>query len=96
MGRNVDLRRDLPGNSFDDRLRRPRPRNSSRWIDLIAFLAVLALGGALIAVVSTTAVSVATICVALGGLYRLWKRSPASEDDRRPSELTDREDRPTR
>jgi hypothetical protein len=69
------------------------PRDSSRWIDLIAFLAVLALGGALMAVVSTTAVSVATICVALGGLYQLWKRSHASNDDRRPGESANREDK---
>ena len=61
-------------------------RNSNRWIDLIAFLAVLALGGVLIAFGRTTAGSLATICAALGGLYGVWKRfhssyeaSPADE-----------------
>jgi hypothetical protein len=34
-------------------------------------------------VVPATVVSIATACVALGGLYRLWKRSHASDDDQR-------------
>lgn len=55
-----------------------RSRNSNRWIDLIAFLAVLALGGVLIALGSTTAGSLATICAALGGLYAVWKRFSSS------------------
>lgn len=53
----------------------PRSYDSCRWIDLIAFLAVLALGGVLIAFVGTTAGSLATICAALGGLYGIWKRA---------------------
>jgi len=59
----------------------PSPRGPNRWIDLIAFLAVLALGGALILAVPGTAFSIATTCVALGGLYRLW-RSHSSDDDK--------------
>jgi hypothetical protein len=53
----------------------PRSHDSSRWIDLIAFLAILALGGVLIALGGTTAGSLAAICAALGGLYRIWKRA---------------------
>jgi len=64
----------------------PSPRDSSRWIDLIAFMAVLALGGALMTLVPASAVSVATVCVALGGLYRLWKRPHASESARPPGD----------
>jgi len=67
--------------------------NSGRWIDLIAFLAVLALGGALIALGHVTAGSLATICAALGGLYGVWKRlhysneaSPAVEPDGKQDE----------
>jgi hypothetical protein len=56
----------------------PGPRDSSPWVDLIAFLAVLCLGGLLIAFGRTTAGSLATICAALGGLYAMWtRRSPA-------------------
>jgi hypothetical protein len=57
----------------------PRPSNSNPWIDLIAFLGVLALGGVLIALGRTTAGSLATICAALGGLYAVWKRLRFSE-----------------
>ena len=71
----------------------PRSRDSSPWVDLIAFLAILALGGILIALGRTTAGSLATICAALGGLYGVWKRfrvrdeaSPAGEPDRNPDE----------
>lgn len=49
--------------------------DSSRWIDLIAFLAVLALGGVLIALADTTAGSLTAICAALGGLYGIWMRA---------------------
>lgn len=66
----------------------PRSRDSSPWVDLIAFLAILALGGILIALGRTTAGSLATICAALGGLYGVWKRfrgrdeaSPTHEPD---------------
>jgi ABC-type multidrug transport system fused ATPase/permease subunit len=55
-------------------------RNSSRWIDLIAFLAVLALGGVLIALGHITAGSLATICAALGGLYGVWMRLHSSNE----------------
>jgi hypothetical protein len=51
----------------------PRSRNSSPWVDLIAFLGVLTLGGVLMAFGRTTAGSLATICAALGGLYAVWK-----------------------
>jgi len=61
--------------------RTPSPRDPDRWVDLIAFLAVLTLGGVLMAVIPTTAVSIATVFVALGGLYRLWKRSRRPDDD---------------
>jgi hypothetical protein len=71
----------------------PRSRDSSTWVDLIAFLAILALGGILIALGRTTAGSLATICVALGGLYGVWKRfrgrdeaSPTGEPDRERDE----------
>jgi hypothetical protein len=57
----------------------PRSRNSSTWIDLIAFLAILALGGVLMALGHTTAGSLATICAALGGLYGVWKRFRARD-----------------
>jgi len=57
----------------------PHSGNSNPWVDLIAFLAVLALGGALIALGHTTAGSLATICAALGGLYAVWKRLRISE-----------------
>jgi hypothetical protein len=52
-----------------------RSHDSSRWIDLIAFLSVLALGGVLITLGGTTAGSLAAICAALGGLYGIWKRT---------------------
>lgn len=65
----------------DPGTRQPSARDSRRWIDLIAFLAVLALGGFLMAVVPATAVSIATVCAALGGLYRLWKRPHAPDGD---------------
>jgi hypothetical protein len=55
-----------------------RSGSSSPWIDLIAFLAILALGGVLIAFGRVTAGSLATICAALGGLYGVWKRFRSS------------------
>ena len=56
--------------------RNPAPRSggSSAWVDLIAFLGVLTLGGVLMALGHTTAGSLATICAALSGLYAIWKR----------------------
>lgn len=58
----------------------PRPRSSRAWADLIAFLAVLALGGILIALGHVTAGSLATACVALGGLYAVWQRLRPADD----------------
>jgi hypothetical protein len=55
-------------------------RDPNPWIDLIAFLAILVLGGVLIAVGAVTAGSLATVCAALGGLYGLWKRFRPSRD----------------
>jgi hypothetical protein len=49
------------------------PSNRDRWIDLFAFLGVLALGGALLVFGHVTAASLATICAALGGLYAVWR-----------------------
>jgi len=57
----------------------PRSGNSNSWVDLIAFLGVLALGGVLMALGRTTAGSLATTCAALGGLYAVWKRLRFSE-----------------
>lgn len=54
-------------------------RPASPWVDLIAFLAILALGGVLIAFGRVTAGSLATICAALGGLYGVWKRLRPSD-----------------
>lgn len=59
-----------------------------QWIDLIAFLGVLALGGYLIAFGHTTAGSLASICAALAGLYAAYKHlhrpgSRSGEDDRK-------------
>jgi hypothetical protein len=53
----------------------PRPGDQRSWIDLLAFLGVLALGGILIALGHTTAGSLAIICTALGGLFAVWTRS---------------------
>jgi hypothetical protein len=68
-----------------------RSRNPSPWIDLIAFLAILTLGGVLIAFGRVTAGSLATICAALGGLYGAWKRLRSSDEvsstDKPDSEL---------
>jgi hypothetical protein len=50
-----------------------RSGDPSPWIDLIAFLAVLALAGVLAALGNVTAGSLAAICGALGGLYGVWK-----------------------
>jgi hypothetical protein len=58
----------------DSRNPAPGPGNSSPWVDLIAFLGVLCLGGILIALGHSTAGSLATVCAALGGLYAMWKR----------------------
>lgn len=48
--------------------------NSAQWVDLIAFLGVLSLGGILVVAVGMTTASLATTCVALAGLYAAFKR----------------------
>lgn len=58
----------------------PSLRSSKAWIDLIAFLGVLALGGVLIAFGHVTAGSLATICAALGGLFAVWQRLRPPDD----------------
>jgi hypothetical protein len=63
----------------------PHPDDHGQWIDLIAFLAVLALGGILMAFGHATAGSLATVCAALGGLYTLWTHR------RRPNDPSDAE-----
>jgi hypothetical protein len=63
--------------------RLPHTDHHSQWIDLIAFLAVLALGGFLMAFGHATVGSLASACAALGGLYTLWTRR------RRPSDSSD-------
>ena len=57
----------------------PRSSSPTPWIDLIAFLAILALGGVLMALGRATAGSLATVCAALAGLYAAykWPRPPA-------------------
>jgi hypothetical protein len=54
--------------------RNSRPSGLDRWIDLFAFLGVLALGGALLIFGHVTVGSLVTICAALGGLYTLFRR----------------------
>jgi hypothetical protein len=73
--------------------RASRSRNPGPWIDLIAFLGVLSLGGVLMALGRTTAGSLATICAALGALYAVWKHfrvvdgSPNTDEaSRKPDE----------
>jgi hypothetical protein len=63
-----------------------RPRDWSPWADGIVFFAVLA-AGVLIAIFGhETAASVAATWVALGGLYRVWKRPPSSADTLPPDD----------
>jgi len=52
----------------------PASGGSGPWVDLIAFIGVLALGGILIAFGHVTAGSLAAACAALGGLYAVWQR----------------------
>jgi hypothetical protein len=54
--------------------RNSRPSGLDRWIDLFAFLGVLALGGALLIFGHVTVGSLVTICAALGVLYTLFRR----------------------
>jgi hypothetical protein len=82
----------------------PHSRDSDPWVDLIAFLGVLTLGGVLIIIGRTTAGSLATVCAALGALYAVWRRfrstseldgidEPASSQAYRDAESSDH-DRP--
>jgi len=52
------------------------PSASARrdWLDLIAFLAVLATGVLLITFGHLTVGSLTTVCAALVGLYAAWRR----------------------
>jgi hypothetical protein len=52
----------------------PGPGNSPSWEDLVAFLAVLALGGALITLGQATVGTLAASFAILGALYGIWKR----------------------
>jgi len=67
----------------------PRPGGPSSWVDLIAFLGILTLGGILMGLGRTTAGSLVTICAALGSLYGVWKhvgysRGSSSNSDETP------------
>lgn len=64
----------------------PRSGNSGHWIDLIAFIAVLTLGGGLIALGHITAGSLTAICAALGGLFMVWMRFRTSGGNRPPAD----------
>jgi len=55
-------------------------RPHDRFLDLAAFLGVLALGGILVILGHVTAGSLAALCAALAGLYSVWQRSRASGD----------------
>jgi hypothetical protein len=65
----------------------PHSPGASQWIDLIAFLGVLALGVVLVAFGHTTAGSLAVVCGALAGLFSVFRRSrisgssPNAEDE---------------
>lgn len=52
----------------------PDPGRQSGWPDLIAFLAVLATGTALVLFGHVATGGLTTACVALGGLYAAWWR----------------------
>lgn len=71
-----------------------RSGSSSPWADLIAFLAVLALGGVLISLGHTTAGSLAAICAALGSLYAVWARLRLSGHRSGPDETDDGRGKP--
>jgi hypothetical protein len=50
------------------------PTGSSRWADLIAFVAVLATGVLLTVLSHLTGAGVTSVCAALVGLYGAWRR----------------------
>jgi hypothetical protein len=51
----------------------PSPTPPPRWVDLIAFVAVLATGILLIVLGHLTATGVTSVCVAIVGLYGAWR-----------------------
>lgn len=51
----------------------PLPSKPTPWADLIAFLGILALAGVLVVVGHVAVASLGTVCVALGGLYGVWR-----------------------
>lgn len=59
-----------------------KPTVWRRAIDLIAFLAVL-VTGVLFVKAGVTANSLATVCIALGGLYAAWQASSTKRRGRR-------------
>jgi hypothetical protein len=61
----------------------PRHRDLSRWIDLIAFLAILCLGGALLALGYASAGSLTAICAAL---FAAWKQLGSSRHELPPDD----------
>jgi hypothetical protein len=69
-----------PGN------RPARNRNPNRWADLAAFVAILLIGGAFIALAHEAAVLLVTTCAALGGLYEVWRRLRASQREQHPDD----------
>lgn len=52
----------------------PPPRVPREWPDLIAFVAVLATGIALIVLGHLTAGGVTSVCAALVGVFGAWRR----------------------
>ena len=70
-------------------MKKQNPGNPAPWVDLIAFLGVLTVGGILVGVTGMTAASLATVCGALAGLYAAFERfriprDPPQNDDSGP------------
>jgi len=63
-----------------------RPRDPGPWADLAAFVAILLVGGAFIALAHEAAVLLVTTCAALGGLYEVWRRLRASQREQHPDD----------
>lgn len=63
--------------------RAPRRRDPDRWPDVVAFVAILCLGGVLIAFGYATAGSLAAICAAL---FAAWKQLSSSKDKLPPDD----------
>jgi hypothetical protein len=53
----------------------PSPAGPPQWVDLIAFMAVLATGNLLIVLGHLTVPGVASVCGALTGVYAVWRHS---------------------